>query len=134
MGLPSDFIVGCIIVGLLLIAMTLAGSFIARLPLSAAMLYPGTGVAIGPLGLGLIKLGAIKNVAITATRAHILMRKPFAMMSNASGLSHCLVPENFPSTRPCASTSSVRGSRSAPSMFSKNSLLSMKLLKVVLDC
>lgn len=64
MSLPSDFIVGCIIVGLLLIAMTLAGSFIARLPLSAAMLYLGVGVAIGPLGLGLIKLDAIKNVAM----------------------------------------------------------------------
>lgn len=61
---PSDFIVGSIIVGLLLIAMTLAGSFIARLPLSAAMLYLGAGVAIGPLGLGLLKLDAIKNVVL----------------------------------------------------------------------
>ncbi|HAL40785.1 MAG TPA: sodium:proton antiporter, partial [Polaromonas sp.] len=64
MSLPSDFIVGCIIVGLLLIAMTLAGSFIARLPLSAAMLYLGVGVAIGPLGLGLLKLDALRNVAL----------------------------------------------------------------------
>ena len=61
---PSDFIVGSIIVGLLLIAMTLAGSFIARLPLSAAMLYLGAGVAIGPLGLGLIRLDAIRNVVL----------------------------------------------------------------------
>ena len=61
---PSDFIVGCIIVGLLLIAKTLAGSFIARLPLSTAMLYLGAGVAIGPLGLGLLKLDAIKNVVL----------------------------------------------------------------------
>jgi sodium/hydrogen antiporter len=61
---PSDFIVGSIIVGLLLIAMTLAGSFIARLPLSAAMLYLGAGVAIGPLGLGLLKLDAVKNVVL----------------------------------------------------------------------
>jgi NhaP-type Na+/H+ or K+/H+ antiporter len=64
MSLPSDFIVGCIIVGLLLIAMTLAGSFIARLPLSAAMLYLGVGVAIGPLGLGLLKLDALRNVVL----------------------------------------------------------------------
>ncbi|NMM08101.1 cation:proton antiporter [Polaromonas sp.] len=61
---PSDFIAGSIIVGLLLIAMTLAGSFIARLPLSAAMLYLIAGVAIGPLGLGLLKLDAIKNVVL----------------------------------------------------------------------
>jgi sodium/hydrogen antiporter len=61
---PSDFIVGCIIVGLLLIAMTLAGSFIKRLPLSAAMLYLGAGVAMGPLGLGLLKLDAVKNVVL----------------------------------------------------------------------
>ena len=61
---PSDFIVGSIIVGLLLIAMTLAGSFIRRLPLSAAMLYLGAGVAIGPLGLGLLKLDAVKNVVL----------------------------------------------------------------------
>ena len=61
---PSDFIVGSIIVGLLLIAMTLAGSFIARLPLSAAMLYLGAGVAIGPLGLGLVRLDAIRNVVL----------------------------------------------------------------------
>lgn len=61
---PSDFIVGCIIAGLLLIAMTLAGSFIARLPLSAAMLYLGAGVAIGPMGLGLIQLNALTNVVM----------------------------------------------------------------------
>jgi NhaP-type Na+/H+ or K+/H+ antiporter len=46
---PSDFIVGCIIAGLLLIVMTLAGSFIAPLPLSAAMLYLGASVPLGPI-------------------------------------------------------------------------------------
>lgn len=61
---PTAFTLGCIIVGMLLIAMTLGGSFIARLPLSAAMLYLGAGVAIGPLGLGLIQLDALKNVAL----------------------------------------------------------------------
>ncbi len=61
---PADFTLGCIIVGALLIVMTLSGSFIARLPLSAAMLYLGVGVAIGPLGLGLLKLDALKNVAL----------------------------------------------------------------------
>ncbi|MBC7608139.1 MAG: cation:proton antiporter [Polaromonas sp.] len=59
---PSAFTLGCIIAGTLLIAMTLGGSFIGRLPLSAPMLYLGVGVAIGPGGLALLKLDAIKNV------------------------------------------------------------------------
>ena len=61
---PADFTLGCIIVGALLIVMTLGGSFIARLPLSSAMLYLGVGVAIGPLGLDLLKLNAFKNVML----------------------------------------------------------------------
>ena len=64
MNEPEPFTLGCIIVGTLLIAKTLGGSFISRLPLSAAMLYLGVGVAIGPLGLGLIRLDALKNVAL----------------------------------------------------------------------
>ncbi|MDQ3059401.1 MAG: cation:proton antiporter [Pseudomonadota bacterium] len=58
---PADFTLGCIIVGLLLIAMTMGGSFLSRLPLSAAMLYLGVGMAIGPLGLDLLQLDALKN-------------------------------------------------------------------------
>ena len=61
---PDDFVLGCIIVGTLLIAKTLGGSFIARLPLSAAMLYLGVGVAIGPWGWGLLNLDAIKNALL----------------------------------------------------------------------
>ena len=64
MNEPEPFTLGCIIVGTLLIAKTLGGSFISRLPLSAAMLYLGVGVAIGPLGFGLIRLDALKNVAL----------------------------------------------------------------------
>ena len=50
------FTLGFIIVGVLLIVMTMTGSFIARLPLSAAMLYLAVGVGIGPAGLGLLTL------------------------------------------------------------------------------
>lgn len=64
MNEPTAFTLGCIIVGLLLIAMTLGGSFIARLPLSSAMLYLCVGVAIGPLGLGLLRLDALKNTVL----------------------------------------------------------------------
>ena len=50
MNEPATFTLACIIIGTLLIAKTLIGSFISRLPLSAAMVYLGVGVAIGPLG------------------------------------------------------------------------------------
>ena len=61
---PDAFTLGCIIVGTLLIAKTLGGSFIARLPLSAAMLYLAVGIAVGPWGWGLLKLDAFKNTLL----------------------------------------------------------------------
>lgn len=57
----NDFALGALIIGLLLIAMTMGSSFIRRLPLSAAMLYLAVGMAIGPLGLGLLQLDALEN-------------------------------------------------------------------------
>ena len=61
---PTTFTLACIVAGALLIAMTLGGSFIARLPLSAAMLYLGVGVAVSPMGLGLLKLDAMQNTVL----------------------------------------------------------------------
>lgn len=61
MSEPADFTLGCIIVGLLLIVMTMGRSLLSRLPLSAAMLYLGVGAAIGPLGLDLLQLDALEN-------------------------------------------------------------------------
>lgn len=61
---PTTFTLACIVAGALLIAMTLGGSFIARLPLSAAMLYLGVGVALSPVGLALVKLDAFKNAVL----------------------------------------------------------------------
>ncbi|MDB5845091.1 MAG: sodium/proton antiporter, family [Polaromonas sp.] len=55
------FALGSVIIGLLLIAMTMGSSFLSRLPLNAAMLYLGVGVAVGPLGLGLLQLDALEN-------------------------------------------------------------------------
>ena len=57
----NAFALGALIIGLLLIAMTMGSSFIRRLPLSAAMLYLAVGMAIGPLGLGLLQLDALEN-------------------------------------------------------------------------
>jgi sodium/hydrogen antiporter len=61
---PTPFILGCIILGFLLVAMTLGSSYISRLPLSAAMLYLGVGLGIGPLGLGLLELDALRNTVL----------------------------------------------------------------------
>ncbi len=41
-------------IGILLITMVLAGTLLARLPLSTAMIYLGLGYALGPAGLGVI--------------------------------------------------------------------------------
>jgi sodium/hydrogen antiporter len=50
------FTLACLIIGALLIAKTLAGSFISRLPVSAAMVYLVAGIALGPSGFGLWRL------------------------------------------------------------------------------
>ena len=57
----DTFALGAFIIGVLLIAMTMGSSFLSRLPLNAAMLYLGVGVAVGPMGLGLLQLDALEN-------------------------------------------------------------------------
>ena len=64
MSEPVSFTLGCIILGLLLIAMTMGSSFLSRLPLSAAMLYMGVGVVIGPMGLDLLELNALQDTVL----------------------------------------------------------------------
>ncbi len=61
---PDLFTQACLILGVLLVAMTMGGSFIKRLPLSAAMLYLGIGIAIGPWGLGLLVLRPTREVVL----------------------------------------------------------------------
>ena len=58
------FILSFIVVGVLLIVMTMGSSFIARLPLSAAMLYLLVGMGIGPDGLGLLTLDPLKDAKL----------------------------------------------------------------------
>lgn len=59
--------VAFVLVGLLLVVMTLTSSFIARVPLSSAILYLAVGVGIGPWGLGLLVLDPVDD-------AHLLER------------------------------------------------------------
>jgi NhaP-type Na+/H+ or K+/H+ antiporter len=49
-----DVALWSVIIGLLLIVMALSGSVLTRLPLSTAMLYLLAGLALSPLGLGLL--------------------------------------------------------------------------------
>ena len=58
------FTLSFIVVGVLLIVMTMGSSFIARLPLSAAMLYLVVGVGIGPDGLGLLTLDPLVDAGL----------------------------------------------------------------------
>lgn len=53
-----------VLVGILLVVMTLTSSFIARVPLSSAILYLGVGVCIGPWGLGLLSIDPIKDAGL----------------------------------------------------------------------
>lgn len=55
---------GFVLVGLLLVVMTLTSSFIARVPLSSAILYLAVGVGIGPWGLGLLVLDPVGDAPL----------------------------------------------------------------------
>lgn len=54
------FNVWFVIVGLLLIVMALAASVLKRLPLTTSLLYLAAGMALGPVGVGLITLDPIE--------------------------------------------------------------------------
>jgi NhaP-type Na+/H+ or K+/H+ antiporter len=53
-----------IAVGGLLIVVAVAGSVLKRLPLTTAMVYLAFGIAIGPVGLGLLKLDPLADSAL----------------------------------------------------------------------
>ena len=53
-----------IVAGLLLIGMALAGSTLKRVPLSASMFYLATGAALGPWGIGLLRMDAVEGASI----------------------------------------------------------------------
>jgi NhaP-type Na+/H+ or K+/H+ antiporter len=53
-----------LVVGVLLVAMALSRSIVARLPLSTAMLYLAAGFALGPYGAGLLSLDVYEQSAV----------------------------------------------------------------------
>jgi sodium/hydrogen antiporter len=53
-----------LIIGALLILMALLGSLVKRLPLSMAMLYLLIGVALGPMGAGMVRVDPVRHAAI----------------------------------------------------------------------
>lgn len=52
------------IVGLLLVTMALGGTVLQRLPLSTAMLYVLVGIAVSPVGLGMLWANPAKNTQL----------------------------------------------------------------------
>ena len=50
-----------LVVGAIFVVMALAASLLRRLPLSSAMLYLAIGVALGPYGIGAVRLDAVRH-------------------------------------------------------------------------
>ena len=69
----NAFFLGCIIFGALLIAKTMGSSFIARLPISTAMVYLAAGLAIGPMGWDLLDLDAFENTLLIERLAEVAL-------------------------------------------------------------
>ena len=65
------FTLWLLVVGLLLVGMALCASFLRRLPVSAFMLYVGIGVALGPVGVGAIRLDPVEQSAVLERVAEI---------------------------------------------------------------
>lgn len=53
-----------IVIGAILISMALAASVLRRAPLSTSILYMGVGIALGPVGFGLLQLDPLANSAL----------------------------------------------------------------------
>jgi NhaP-type Na+/H+ or K+/H+ antiporter len=68
-----DFAVWSLIVGVLLVVMALGSSVLARLPLSTAMLYLLVGLAVSPLGVGLLWVDTIKQAAVLETLTEVVV-------------------------------------------------------------
>lgn len=68
---PDIFALWCAIIGMLLIAMALSGTLLARLPLSTAMLYLAVGYGLGPAGLGLLAADPFEHAKLFERLAEV---------------------------------------------------------------
>jgi NhaP-type Na+/H+ or K+/H+ antiporter len=68
-----DFALWSVIVGLLLVLMALASTVLKRLPLSTAMLYLLVGMAVSPLGLGLVYAQPRSHAVILERMAEVVV-------------------------------------------------------------
>jgi NhaP-type Na+/H+ or K+/H+ antiporter len=59
-----EFALWSLIVGFLLVVLALSGTVLQRLPLSTAMVYLGVGLAVSPLGIGLIEADAKEHTEV----------------------------------------------------------------------
>jgi NhaP-type Na+/H+ or K+/H+ antiporter len=66
-----DFNYWFLVAGLVLTLMALASTIVKRLPLSASQLYLLVGVAIGPLGIGLLWIDPIEEAAVLERLAEV---------------------------------------------------------------
>src|SRR5687767_2484738 len=58
------FTIWYVAAGVLLVVMALSGSLLKRLPLTTALLYLLVGVALGPMGVELIRLHPVRSAAV----------------------------------------------------------------------
>lgn len=63
-GMPPTAPPWFLAAGALLVLMARPGSVLKRLPLSASVLYLLAGVGVGPLGWGLLRLGAVRDATL----------------------------------------------------------------------
>jgi NhaP-type Na+/H+ or K+/H+ antiporter len=66
-----EFAIWALIIGVLLTAMMLAGTFLKRLPLSTAMLYLAVGYCLGPVGAGLLAPDPLKYSVLLERAAEV---------------------------------------------------------------
>lgn len=62
-----------VVAGLVFIAMALAGSVLQRLPLTTSLLYLAVGVAIGPVGVGLLDIDPVAEAAILERMTEVVV-------------------------------------------------------------
>ena len=79
-----DFSIWFIVAGLLLTVMALAGSILKRLPLSASLLYLGTGVLVGPVGIGLLYFDPIESATALERLTEIAVSQKWILPRRSS--------------------------------------------------